>query len=129
MERRTFLHLCTGAAATSAAATVPAWLPSGCWMALDGEALFPGAPLALDVDRQTPAGSRIALDVVHAGQRWRTLHPAPPGARITLATPYPFARLVAGDFAVEIALLAPDGQERERVVAGRFSLKPFPFSA
>ncbi|MSP90297.1 MAG: hypothetical protein EXR79_00590 [Myxococcales bacterium] len=129
MERRTFLHLCTGAAAASTVAVaVPAWWPSGAWVALDGQALFPGAAFSIEVDAQTPRGCQIALEVAHAGQRWRTLQAADSGTRVAMTTPYPFSRLVPGEYAVEVALIGPDGTERERHVAGRFSLKPFPFS-
>ena len=130
MERRTFLHLCTGAATALAAGAVPlADRASPAWR-IDGRALFPGAPLHVTLAAHTPAGARVRLHVASQDAAFDSAwFDAPAGALLTLETPYPHRELVPGTYLVSLELRSRRGRLLERAEVGGYALTRHWFSA
>jgi len=130
MERRTFLHLCTGAAAALAIGVESvADCAATAWQ-VDGRALFPGAPLRVTLARHTPPGARLRIQV--AAQELVFASPwfaAPANGQLQLETPYPHGDLVPGTYLVSLELRSRRGRLLERAEVGGYALTRLWFSS
>lgn len=130
MRRRGFLQCI----AISGLAVVMPWRPAAGWQVV-GAATLPGALLEVTLKRQAPPGATWAVEVCHTAvgrPLRRTQHgneAAETGRSRTLATPYPYADLVPGDYAVAVVLCAADGRELDRAECGSYSVRRVRFSA
>lgn len=128
MQRRTFLTLCAGAAATSSGAVgAAAWLSP--WVTVGQTGLFPGALLPVDVASGVPDDWALRVEVAHDGRRHAGPAIGVAAASGHVVVPYPFPDLQPGAYDVTVTLLRADGSEAERVAAGAYHLRTPVFSA
>jgi uncharacterized protein (DUF2141 family) len=130
MRRRGFLQCIT----LSTVAAILPWRNLSGWQ-VDGEATSPGAQLLVRVAPHVPQGSTLHVQVRHSradGQTTSTQHASQAvhaDQQVTLVTPYPYADLIAGTYAVELQLHDARGRTLDRHDAGTYTVRRFRFSA
>ena len=129
MDRRAFLMTCSTATVAAAVGHRALFHVDPAWT-VAGEALFPGAPLRVDLSDAVPPGAsvRVAISCEH-GRFQHGVYTAQPNRRLEFETPDPFDDLVPGAYAVELELVSRNGAVLERRVVGGYRLLPHRFSA
>ncbi len=129
MQRRAFLQLvAVSASAASLSGPLSAvFAPQAGWN-ISNNGVFPGALLTVQLDAATPAGAQVHVIVRHAGVAHDLARYAVAGEEtLTVETPYPFATLVKGDFAVELHLRRANRLLQSASV-GTYRVTPWRFS-
>ncbi len=130
MRRRGFLQSIT---LSTLAALLP-WRDVSGWQVV-GEAIAPGARLAVQLATHVPHGAVLTLAVHHqrlGGPRipaYHRTHAVTAGQHLELVTPYPYADLVAGTYFVHLSLRDGRGRMLDQHEAGHYAIRRFRFSA
>ncbi len=130
MQRRGFLQCI---ALSSLAAVLP-WRDLAGWE-VSGEATAPGVRLRVSIAPHVPADATLHVEVQHTrGAATATLsrhaqQVVHGGQEVEVVTPYPYADLVAGTYAVRLHLQDACGRPLDTHDAGTYTVRRFRFSA